>query len=63
MAGLVPAMTAADFMRVENALETFLRALPLPVGERVGVRGSVTLDSLKPLTRRAARVDLSLWER
>jgi len=37
--------------------------LPLPDGERAGVRGPRTLDRAKPLTRRAAYADLSLWER
>ena len=36
-----------------------LDLLPLPVGERVGVRGSQSIDGFYALTRRASRVDLS----
>src|SRR5262249_26018144 len=39
---------------------TGLGLLPLPGGERVGVRGQVSLDRIvPPLTRRATRADLS----
>jgi hypothetical protein len=38
-------------------------ALPLPVGERVGVRGFLTLDLCNPSPDALMRVDLSLWER
>jgi len=38
-------------------------ALPLPVGERVGVRGFRTQFVCNPSPDALARVDLSLWER
>jgi len=36
---------------------------PLPVGERAGVRGIMTLELSNPSPDALTRVDLSLWER
>ena len=40
-----------------------LSALPLPGGERVGVRGFRPLKVRNPSPGALARADLSLWER
>jgi hypothetical protein len=37
--------------------------LPLPCGERVGVRGILTIELRNPSPAALTRVDLSLWER
>ena len=51
-------------MTVRSNIQTETQLLPLPLGERVGVRGLHTSaihapSPPPPLTRRASRVDLS----
>ena len=52
-------MCRAYFVLTERKRCRELGALPLPVGERVGVRGIGTIDNLQPLTRRTSAFALT----
>ncbi|KQW22201.1 hypothetical protein ASC80_02055 [Afipia sp. Root123D2] len=53
-------MAHAEAIGADMSADTMHGGLPLPLGERVGVRGSgASIRPSTPLTRRATRVDLS----
>ncbi len=56
---IIAVHAASEIMAAVSSAQRSGRALPLPVGERAGVRGHRLIDSAKALTRIAAPSDLS----